>query len=320
MAKFYDIFNGDADGLCALQQLRLEEPRAAELVTGVKRDLRLVERVQPKAGDELTVLDLNFSDNAAAVQRALASGARCRYFDHHTPGPLPEHPGFTAHIDTAPDVCTSLLVDRYLSGRQRLWAVVGAFGDNLVDAAVRAAQPLDLDHTELARLHELGECLNYNAYGETLDDLHYPPAELYTTLSPYRDPRHFIFDEPVFDVLRSASHEDFARAEGVKPQAEGSGYAVYLLPEAAWSRRVSGAYGNRLAQQHPQRAHAVLVARGDDYVVSVRAPLARPAGASALCRQFATGGGREGAGGINSLPQRELDRFIAAFRAAYESA
>lgn len=318
MAKFYDIFNGDADGLCALQQLRLEEPRAAELVTGVKRELHLVERVHAKAGDELTVLDLNFADNAAAVQQALSRGATCRYFDHHAPGRLPEHPGFKAYIDTAPDVCTSLLVDRYLSGRQRLWAVVGAFGDNLVDAAVRAAQTLDLDHTELARLHELGECLNYNAYGDTIDDLHYPPAELHATMAPYRDPRHFIFDEPVFDVLRSAYVEDLTRAEEVRPSAEGPGYAMYIMPDAAWSRRVIGTYGNRLAQHDPQRAHAVLVTHGSDYVVSVRAPVARPAGASALCKQFATGGGREGAGGINRLPQRDLDRFIAAFRAAYE--
>ncbi|HWI15878.1 MAG TPA: acetyltransferase [Burkholderiales bacterium] len=318
MGKFYDIFNGDADGLCALQQLRLEEPRAAELVTGVKRDLRLVERVKAQAGDELTVLDINFTDNADAVERALARGAVCRYFDHHTSGRLPEHPNFKPYIDTAPDVCTSLLVDRYLSGRQRLWAVVGAFGDNLVDAALRAAQSLELDHTELARLHELGECLNYNAYGDSLDDLHYPPAELHATMAPYRDPRHFVYDEPVFDVLRSAYVEDLARAEEIRPQAEGPGHAVYVLPDAAWSRRVSGAYGNRLAQHDPQRAHAVLVARGAEYVVSVRAPVARPTGASALCRQFATGGGREAAGGINHLPQRDVDRFIAAFRAAYD--
>jgi hypothetical protein len=167
-------------------------------------------------------------------------------------------------------------------------------------------------------LHELGECLNYNAYGDTIDDLHYPPAELHATMAPYRDPRHFIFDEPVFDVLRSAYVEDLTRAEEVRPSAEGPGYSVYIMPDAAWSRRVSGTYGNRLAQHDPQRAHAVLVTHGSDYVVSVRAPVARPAGASALCKQFATGGGREGAGGINRLPQRELDRFIAAFRAAYE--
>lgn len=319
MSKFYDIFNGDADGLCALQQLRLEEPRSTELVTGVKRDLALVSRVAAASGDELTVLDVNLGDNVEAVERALAAGASVRYFDHHEPGRLPAHPNFTAYVDTAAELCTSLIVDRYLGGRQRLWAVVGAFGDNLVDAAVQAARGLDLDHTELARLHELGECLNYNAYGDTIDDLHYPPAELYRTLSPYRDPRHFIYDEPVFDVLRAAFVEDLTQAEEVTPLSEGLHHAVVVLPDAAWSRRVNGLYGNRLAQRAPQRAHAVIVTRGDAYRVSVRAPVAAPRDADTLCRQFASGGGRAGAGGINALPCAELDRFIAAFRATYDA-
>ena len=41
-----DVFNGDADGLCALRQLRLAEPAASELVTGVKRDIALLERAE----------------------------------------------------------------------------------------------------------------------------------------------------------------------------------------------------------------------------------------------------------------------------------
>lgn len=317
MPKFYDIFNGDADGLCALQQLRIEEPRESELVTGVKRDIRLLDRVTAGAGDQLTVLDISLRSNAAAVERLLAQGASIRYFDHHAAGAIPRHPRFAAHIDTAPDVCTSLLVDRHLDGRRRLWAVVGAFGDNLVEAALRAARPLELEHTELARLHELGECLNYNAYGETLDDLHYPPAELYRTLAPYRDPRHFLYDEPVFDVLRNAYGEDLAHAEAIAPQVAEPEAALYVLPDAAWSRRINGVFGNRLAQQHPSRAHAVLVAKGAGYMVSVRAPVQNPRGADELCAQFETGGGRQGAAGINHLPAADLDRFIAAFRAAY---
>src|SRR6185436_3281623 len=155
-----------ADGLCALHQLRLETPCAAELVTGVKRDIRLLDRIDAHAGDTLTVLDVSMKRNAAALERALESGARVRYFDHHAPGEIPQHPALEAHIDTAPDMCTSLIVDRYLGGRHRMWAVVAAFGDNLVQSAIAAAQPLKLDLTERARLHELGECLNYNAYGE----------------------------------------------------------------------------------------------------------------------------------------------------------
>lgn len=314
--KFYDIFNGDADGICALHQLRLDAPRDAELVTGVKRDTALVARVEAGAGDCLTVLDVSLRSNARAVERALAAGADVHYFDHHVAGELPRHPRFHGHIDTAHDVCTSLIVDRHLSGKFRLWAVVAAFGDNLVESAIRAAQPLKLDHTELARLHELGEALNYNAYGETLDDLHYHPADLYRALAPYRDPRHFIFDEPVFEVLKQAGAEDLARAEEQPLLFADDHAAAVALPDAAWSRRVNGVYGNRLAQATPGRAHAVLVAWGDVYAVSVRAPRARPHGAETLCTAFG-GGGREAAAGINALPAGELEAFLAAFRAAF---
>lgn len=316
--KFYDIFNGDADGICALHQLRLEQPQAAELVTGVKRDIALVARVDAQAGDQLTVLDISLRSNAAAVQRALDRGARLQYFDHHAAGDIPRHPRFEAHIDTAPDVCTSLLVDRHLAGKHRLWAVVAAFGDNLVASAVRAAQPLQLDHTEMARLHELGEAINYNAYGETVEDLHYHPADLYRTMAPYRDPRHFIFDEPVFEVLKQAGAEDLARAEDLLPEFATETAALYVLPDAAWSRRVNGVFGNRLAQAAPQRAHAVLVTKPGGYAVSVRAPRNKPAGADVLCLAFATGGGRQAAAGINQLPQDDLARFVAAFRSAYK--
>ena len=317
MHKYYDIFNGDADGLCALQQLRLEEPRDAELITGVKRDIQLLARVNAAAGDEITVLDISLKSNASALARLLGRGVKCRYFDHHAAGVIPVHPGLSAHIDTAADVCTSLLVDRYLAGRQRLWAVVAAFGDNLVAPAIRAAQPLELDHNELARLHELGDCLNYNAYGESIDDLHYHPADLYQAIAPYADPREFMIDEPVFEVLKHAYTEDLLYAEAIKPEFAGAGAALYVLPDAAWSRRINGLFGNRLAQAHPRRAHAVLVAKAGGYTVSVRAPLSAPQGADDLCSRFASGGGRKGAAGINLLPPSLFAAFVAAFRAAY---
>lgn len=34
---FFDVFNGDADGVCALHQVRLHCPRDAVLVSGVQR-------------------------------------------------------------------------------------------------------------------------------------------------------------------------------------------------------------------------------------------------------------------------------------------
>ena len=93
---------------------------------------------------------------------------------------------------------------------------------------------------------------------------------------------------------------------------------VFMLPDEAWSRRVRGAWGNLLAQASPDQAHAILALNGKGaYVVSVRAPVARMRGADALCRQFATGGGRAGAAGINHLETDDLPLFIEAFGRAF---
>jgi hypothetical protein len=89
------------------------------------------------------------------------------------------------------------------------------------------------------------------------------------------------------------------------------------LPDAAWSRRVNGTFGNRLATANPARAHAVFTTRGEGYAVSVRAPVDAPRGADALCRQFA-GGGRQGAAGIDMLSAGDYERFVAAFRQAFD--
>jgi len=47
-----DIFNGDADGICALIQYRLANPAESTLVTGVKRDISLLERVMMLASQQ----------------------------------------------------------------------------------------------------------------------------------------------------------------------------------------------------------------------------------------------------------------------------
>ena len=316
MTVFYDVFNGDADGICALHQLRLAAPRASMLVTGAKRDITLLERVNAQAGDNVTVLDISLARNAAALKQLLARGVTCRYFDHHFAGEIPVHPQLETVIDTAPDVCTSLLVDRYLDGSQRIWAVVAAFGDNLAASAQNAAATLNLNEFQLAQLRELGECINYNAYGDSVDDLNYHPADLYQTISRYPDPFKFISNEPVCEVLRVTCADDLYRAGELQPVMETARGAIYALPDAAWSRRVSGTFGNQLAAENPARAHAVLTTRGDCYTVSVRAPVAMPQGADALCRQFG-GGGRQGAAGIDALQAREFERFVAAFNKAY---
>ena len=59
--QHYDIFNGDADGILSLVQLRLAQPKDATLVTGVKRDISLVKQVNVShldSSSEITILDI----------------------------------------------------------------------------------------------------------------------------------------------------------------------------------------------------------------------------------------------------------------------
>lgn len=74
---YFDVFNGDADGICALTQWRLAHPvDQAERVTGVKRDIALLSRVQAQSGDEVTVLDISLDRNREALERVLEAGGR----------------------------------------------------------------------------------------------------------------------------------------------------------------------------------------------------------------------------------------------------
>jgi hypothetical protein len=312
----FDVFNGDADGICALHQLRLAEPRDAELVTGVKRDIGLLDRVTGRAatGDRVTVLDVSAETNAGALAEILAAGARVQWFDHHFPGRLPDHPQLDASIDLSPTVSTSLLVDRYLGGRCRPWAIVAAFGDGLPEVAAPLAEAAGYDSDQRRRLAALGEAINYNAYGDEVADLFVPPADLYRRLSGFADPLAFVAADPVAGELVDLMARDTQAALACLPELDDAHCIAFRLPDAAWARRISGHFANLVSARHPRRAVAVLTPRrSGSLVVSVRAPRDHPVGADQFCRQFPTGGGRSGAGGINMLDPDDSERFLAAF-------
>jgi len=316
---YFDIFNGDADGICALHQLRLHEPRSATLITGVKRDISLLSRTPATSGDQLTVLDISLNSNREALQQHLAQAIDVQYFDHHFAGDIPLSEHLFACIDPSAEVCTSLLVNQHLGGAHVPWAVVGAFGDNLHAAARLAAAPLALDDAALNQLEHLGMLLNYNGYGVTEDDLWLHPADLYRAVSAYANPFDFITQSPAYRLLDEGYHEDIAHSNQLETLCETTHTAAFVLPDEPWARRVSGVLGNQLACAHPDRAHALLTAlEGDIYRVSVRAPLSNKNHADTLCMQFPTGGGRKGAAGINALPREQLDDFITAFGNCYE--
>jgi hypothetical protein len=319
MAKI-DVFNGDADGICALHQLRLAEPGDSQLITGVKRDISLVKNVKSSADDSVTILDISLDKNREGLDTVLASGAKVLYADHHFPGDIPNHENLTTHIDTDAETCTGLIVNSLLNGAYLPWAVTAAFGDNLLTTASDAAAPLGLDSDQLSQLQTLGMLLNYNGYGSSLSDLYFAPDELYKRVKPYADPFTFINEENAFTILRDGYADDHGRACSIKPEREDKTMAIYIFPNDKFARRISGVYANELAQQHPDRAHALLSELDDgSYLVSVRAPINRRTGADDLCRQFDTGGGRKAAAGINRLPASEFERFASAMSQQFAS-
>jgi hypothetical protein len=317
-ARRFDVFNGDADGICALQQLRLDDPCESVLVTGTKRDIALLQRVQAAPGDRITVLDVSLDRNRDSLVCLLAQGVSVDYFDHHYAGEVPVHPLLRAFLDPAADACTSVIVDRFLQGRHRAWAVVGAFGDGLLATAQALARSLGLSPQDCDTLRMLGEAINYNAYGDSEADLLVPPAELARASRPCADPLAFARHAPVAADLVARQREDLARAFTLAPSQVLAGASVFLLPDTPWARRVQGSFAHALAAREPQRAQAVVRERPDGTLsVSVRAPRMQPRGTDTLCRGFATGGGRAGAGGIDALPRVDLPRFLQALDLAF---
>lgn len=315
----YDIFNGDADGIISLLQLRLATPKDSVLITGVKRDIQLLDQITACHGDTITALDISMDKNKAGLEKVLNTGAHVFYADHHKSGVIPDKANLDAHIDLDANTCTALIIDKLLKGRYHTWAITAAYGDNLIDKADELADIAGLNHTQKVQLQELGTLINYNGYGTSIKDLHYHPAKLFEQLLAYDDPLAVIADQSSpFYSLQSAYKEDMELALAVEAQHKSSVLSVFELSNTAASRRVSGVYSNLLANQSPDSAHAVFTENSNGtYTVSLRAPLNNKQGAGDICSQFPSGGGRAAAAGVNALEKSQIEGFIQAVESYY---
>jgi len=293
------------------------------LVTGVKRDIdlltKLTERVELSESDRLTVLDISMEKNRVGLVKALDGGIDVFYADHHRAGEIPASEHLDAHIDLDADTCTALIIDKLLNGRFHYWAITAAYGDNLIAKGELLSKAAGLSVEQSEQLKELGTLINYNGYGAAIEDLHFHPASLYKALLKYPSPFDVIADiGSPFYRLQHAYREDMGNALAIKPEYKSELVSAFELPNEAWARRVSGVYGNLLANQNPESAHAVLTENRDGtYTVSLRAPLSNKQGAGDICSQFETGGGRAAAAGINELPKEQIADFIKVVEAFY---
>ena len=317
----YDIFNGDADGIISLIQLRLNEPLQSTLVTGVKRNIQLLAGLKIVQDDTLTVLDISMEKNSKELKVLLDKEINVFYADHHRAGEIPGSKHLTALIDLDANTCTALIIDKYLKGKYRSWAICAAYGDNMIASAEILANQAGYNQAQKDQLKELGTLINYNGYGAQLSDLHFDPAALYRLLLNYSSPFDVIADpSSPFPILQSAYQMDLEKALAIPSQYQSDLLSIFELPDKPWSRRISGVYGNLLANQQPNSAFAVLTQNAQqNYLVSLRAPLNNKQGAGDICSQFESGGGRAAAAGINNLDKDQLTRFIDIVEAHYQA-
>ncbi len=293
-------YNGDADGICSMVQWALVHGLEGELVTGVKRDIVLLDRISASQGDELIVMDISLDRNHSLAKNLVEKGVKITWIDHHLAGE--EIPGLISHIDTSKEVCTAIIIDGLLNGAYRDWAITAAYGDGLHSVASSLAGKFD------EKLAELGELLNYNSYGSEIKDLHFHPNQLLSQCIKSNTPEEFMQTE-AFSKLQSGFKADLEQAETLSIR-EGQ---LVKLPCESWARRVVGVFAHRLKEASPNLPHVIALNRGDgSWQISIRAN----EGVGEFCQRFG-GGGRATAGGIDILYEDDIPALMKAVYARW---
>ena len=205
-------------------------------------------------------------------------------------------------------------------GKSITGAIAATYGDNLIAKGDELSAAAGLTTGQASLLKEFGTLVNYNGYGESLADLHFEPAKLFQELVKYDNPFACIEDkQSAFSTLRQAYAQDHEKAESAEVIQEQNNLLAIELEDAAWARRISGVFGNELANLNPNKAIVVLTKNADhSFRVSLRAPLNNKHGAGDICSQFETGGGRAAAAGINVLPAAKVDELLTTITEFYQ--
>lgn len=311
------IFNGDADGLISQHLVALSGVHPSLRITGLKREIVLLERIPPLKSANLYVFDISLESNSKGLLLLLENPEiQINWFDHHESGMIPDSPRLKTRIRNTRGTCTALIVHGEFPGSDPCWAAMAAFGDNVPEAGEALLRSTEVSESEANLLREAGELLNYNAYGETEADVLFHPMKIAEQLSVFRDPLAFIRESGFFEPLRIQFREDEKESQNLLPSEQRERARLYQLPAKPWSRRFGATFVNRIARENPDAAVAALHPLNDGtFQVSIRAPRSRSDApfASDLAREFPTGGGRALAAGINNLSAETASLFQQRF-------
>lgn len=86
--------------------------------------------------------------NLPALHSLLEANVEVFYCDHHRTGDIPQSKHLETLVNTAPECCTSLLVNQKLKGEYVAWAIAAAFGDNLKAVASQLALENGFDRSQ----------------------------------------------------------------------------------------------------------------------------------------------------------------------------
>ena len=99
----YFVFNGDADGLCAAHQFYLKNPQPFTAITGVKRDIALLKKIEQVSGSNVIVFDIAVEKNLPFLDQLSEQNCKILWFDHHISNENPEHGNIEYHLIVSND-------------------------------------------------------------------------------------------------------------------------------------------------------------------------------------------------------------------------
>ena len=188
-----------------------------------------------------------------------------------------------------------------------------------MDLAMNMAKSENLNEDQIILLKQIGLVVNYNSYGQTVEDLFYTPEEIAEAVKACgSDIFRFTEQRDIFSTLLENFSADMSSAVCQEPYSIGENTVIYTLPNEPWTHRIMGSFSNHLVSTNKDLACAIAVLNSDGtYRISVRSSINNPHGAGDLCKKFG-GGGREKAGGVNNLDESELDNFKKEFDRTFQ--